>query len=176
MAVETQTNPTPASYPARRGGVVAGGILITVGALALLGQLLPGWMAGQVFLLVFGAAFLVWGFLSRHAGLLIPGSIISGLGLGVLFAEQYRTQLPEPADGGVVLVGLALGFAAITVFTALVTRRVHWWPLIPASVVGLLGSALVASAEVGPAVVLLNQVWPLFLIGLGVVLLLRRGR
>ncbi|MHB1135141.1 MAG: hypothetical protein ACYC4L_22440 [Chloroflexota bacterium] len=174
MALEQQTNPNVAA--SRHGNVVAGGVLITMGTLALVGQLLPNTVAGPLFLLMVGLAFLAWGLFARQAGLLIPGSIISGLGVGVATLEAYESQLPAPADGGVVLLGLALGFAGVTVLTTPFAGRTHWWALIPASIIGLVGTALIASVEVGPALVLLKQVWPLFLILVGVALLLRRGR
>ena len=176
MARETGLNPGPLSSPARPGNMVAGGVLITLGGLALLGQLLPGVLAGPMFLPIFGLAFVAWGLLARVPGLLIPGGIIGGLGMGVAVLEAYKTQLPPPADGGVVLLGLAFGFASITVLTALVTRRPQWWAMIPATIIGLVATALVASVEVGPAFWLVGQAWPVFLIVLGVTLLLRRVR
>lgn len=72
-------------------------------------------------------------------------------------------------------VGLALGFAGITLLTALFAERTHWWALIPASILGLIGSAFMTGVETIPALVALSKVRPAFLILIGVVLLLRRG-
>jgi hypothetical protein len=173
VAVETGTNPIPGTFPRRRSGL-GGIILIAIGALFLAGELMPSMLIGQYLLLTLGVVFLAWGIVTRKGGLLIPGSILSGLGTGVVILTRSQAYLQAPADGGVMVTCLALGFAAITLLTALFAERTHWWALIPASVLGLVGSSLLLGDENLSNLVFLGQIWPLFLIILGVALLFKR--
>jgi hypothetical protein len=175
VAVDSQSNLAPVTYPARRSRGLGGAILITIGGFLLLGEFLPSETFGQYFLLALGAIFLAWGIAAHKPGLLIPGSILTGLGAGVCATVQYHEYLPAPADGGFVFLGLALGFAGITLLSTVFAGRTYWWALIPASILGLIGSAFMAGVETLPVLAALGKAWPAFLIVIGVVLLLRRG-
>ncbi|MFN2164310.1 MAG: hypothetical protein ACK2UN_19750, partial [Candidatus Promineifilaceae bacterium] len=70
----------------RRGQWVGGLFLIGLGLLFLLNQFtdLPGLENVAIyFVLVLGIIFLAWGVLSREAGLMVPGGILTGIGLGI---------------------------------------------------------------------------------------------
>lgn len=139
--------------------------LIWVGALLLLitttelgaEVLLPGVGVGFV------AAYLVTG----SYGMLIPGAIVTGLGIGTVAAAQGAPSGAEP-------LGLGIGFLAIALVSRLRGPRPAgwWWPLIPGGIITLV--ALDQLTAAGPIVL------PVALIVVGLALLLggraRRGR
>jgi hypothetical protein len=156
----------------RRGGLWTGAILIGVGALLLVGQLAPG--AGRYVVLVVGLALLAGFVATRAYGFLIPGGIVTGIGVGIVLTEAY------PSAGGLFLLSLAAGFASIWVIGSLFRlRENHWWPLIPAAILGTIGTVSVAdqSGQFGD---LLRLAWPIALVVVGALIVVRaataRGR
>jgi len=159
-------------------------VIIGIGVFFLVGQLVPD--IGRWIPLLIGLVFLAV-FLVRHEyGFLVPGCIISGVGVGVLLADAVDDQW----SGGVVLLSIAGGFIAIWLVSVLLraadrdwpsgpsreAARALWWPLIPGGILALV--AIVVFAEEGFESDLLRW-WPLLLIGAGVVVLIsamsRRG-
>jgi hypothetical protein len=119
--------------------------------------------------LVIGAAILVAFVATGRYGFLVPGSITTGLGLGILAA----TQLAGTAAGGAVMLGLSAGFAGIWLTTrALGLEQHHFWPIIPAVIVGSIGVALLAFGGSGTEFV--GAIIGLTLLSSGVALLLQR--
>ena len=141
-------------------------ILIVVGIGALTANAVPdtgGWI---VFLIGIGllAAFAF----TRLYGTLIPGGIMTGLGAGIL-ASQSLT-LADEAMGGIIVLGLGLGFVAIWVIGSLAkVKEQHPWPLVPGGILVTIGVVLMIGGE---AVELL-RFWPVILIALGLVVLWR---
>ncbi len=165
--------PPPASTPAlpqpprhrRGGGAVGGMILIVAGVFFLLVNIFPR-QIGPSFLLLVGLAFLAAYFLGeRNVGFLIPGSIIAGMGLGVLLAQL----IPGRESGGIVVLCLGLGFIAIWLF-----EKGHQWALIPGGILVVIG-ALVASSELAQFSDL-GRWWPVILILVGLWVLVRRAQ
>ncbi len=146
----------------RRRSLIAGVVLITVGVLLLIAQLTGGW-GDDLFLLVIGAGFITAYFYRQQYGLLIPGGILTGLGLGSLVE-----QIPSLQGDGSTL-GLGIGFLAIYLLDLLNTGSTHWWPLVPGSLLVL--TSLAESYE--PFEELLAVGWPMLLILGGVWLLIR---
>lgn len=122
-----------------RGGLVGGLILVMLGIGLLVIQFTS--FDASIIVLFLGIAFLVGAIATRAYGLVVPGCILSGLGVG-LFLEQLvgqgALQLQEP-----VAIGLGLGFIAIWVFDQFFTRTVpregRWWPLIPGGILLAVG-------------------------------------
>ena len=116
----------------------------------------------------------------RSEGLLIPGGILSGIGLGVYLQQVSFPHLTDTAGGGVFLLAFALGWVLIPALTLLVTGKAHWWPLIPAGIMAVIGGALLAG---GAALELLDTVgqflgylWPLVLVGIGLYVIAKGRR
>ncbi len=102
----------------RRGALIGGLILILGGLLAFAGQYIPdswGLHFALLVLLGLGAAFLAAGILTREAGWIIPGGILSGIGAGVALVDGpltrfvpaglvvlYRSRRPQKGDAGEV--------------------------------------------------------------------------
>ena len=141
-------------------------ILIGLGLLALQAFELRREYALALIGAAFIAAYAVW----RFYGLLVPGGILLGLGVGVAL------EPPRGGSGAFVLLGLGVGFGLIYLIDAAVRgpRTALWWPLIPAAIFVVIGGGL--AAERIPEVADLLRWWPLLLIALGVGLILARLR
>jgi hypothetical protein len=129
---------------------LAGAVLVVLG-LGLFALQLVGPPAEATALFVVGSA-LVLAYLMRGIyGLLIPGCILLGLGLGRV--------------GGLEGVGLGVGFLAIYLIDSLYRGRTHWWPLIPGAVLAGVGLTRLNPDLLG----VLAVGWPLLLVlaGLG---------
>ena len=144
---------------------VAGIILIALGVLFLLGQSLQ--IGGEAVVALIGAAFLVAYALTRQYGFLVPGGIMTGLGIGIIYEERLDV------GGAPVLLGLGAGFLLIYVVSVMRGRMPgDWWPLIPGTILAVIGLMLAASATGALAVV--GRWWPLVLVLIGLYIVLRR--
>jgi hypothetical protein len=148
--------------------------LIGIGILAFIGQY-GGPLMGSFVLLVAGVLFLVAGCMGRRIGFLIPGGIMSGLGLGVALITGPLAASSGEMTGAVMLLSFALGWVLITPLSAVFADKLIWWPLIPAGVLGLVGASLLAGENGIRLLQTLGWGWPLILIALGVYLIIRRN-
>lgn len=140
-------------------------LLIVVGAVLL--AVNAPIQGGKAVVALIGSGFLLGYALTRSYGLLVPGGIMTGLGLGILAEGVW-------APRGSVLIGLGAGFLAISVVERLAhpSGRTAWWPVIPGGVLLLVG-ALQAAGETG-LLALLTRWWPAALVAAGLWLLLPR--
>ncbi len=160
-------NDTPENRPsdALSGRRVAAIILLFVAGLALVGEYLPfGWRDSQVLLL--GVAFIVWAALGRVRGLLVPGGILVGIGVGILLRSEY--------DGAVFLLAMAGGFALIPVLSLLIFRHGMRWPFLPAAGLALAGLIRLAGSGVRRWLYDVGPLWPYGLIIIALYLLLTK--
>ncbi len=158
-----------------RNGVVWGVLLILLGGFFLVTRLNPelfGFVQWPFFIIGIGLVFLFSAILTRTGGLAIPGCIISGIGgilywqtltgrweswsyiwtlipgfvgLGVIFAGLLDRNRPHFDTGGLVLMAIsAMGFMAFG---------------------SAFGALFGFSFDMG-------TLWPLFLIGIGVITLI----
>jgi hypothetical protein len=150
--------------------IVAGVILVLFGAATLLQRWLD---IGNYIVLLLGLGFLIWGSVSHRTGLIIPGGVLSGIGLGI-FAMQGPWQIPVADQNGIFLLCFALGWFLITLLTALFTCT-QWWALIPGGIMALIGgSILVTNGAI--RWMDLNLVYAVILIFIGLFLLIYKGR
>ncbi|HEY8762209.1 MAG TPA: hypothetical protein VIP52_15010 [Candidatus Dormibacteraeota bacterium] len=144
--------------------LLPGVLLIVVGLVMLLatttgvgGRLIPG---------AIGVCFLAAYAYQRRYGFLVAGSILIGLGAGVALDSSLG------GHGAAVVTGLGLGFMAIFAIDSLRgTHQSHWWPLIPGSVLLLVGLEMATQDET--ALTWLANWWPLALIVAGVLAIVR---
>ncbi len=142
---------------------VSGTILLVLGLVLLVSELTGG-LGGAMVLLLIGSAFIV-GYLHRRSyGLLIPGSILLGLGSG-LVGQRWLSGI-----GDLDTIGLGAGFVAIYVIDTLYRGRSHWWPLIPGAIL------IVAGVASGSLEHLISVGWPLVLIVIGLRMLVGGSR
>ena len=144
-------------------------ILILFGAATLLQRWLN---IGNYVVLLLGLGMMVGGSVSRRTGWIIPGGILTGIGLGILTMEG-PWRLPAVDQNGIFLVCFSFGWFLITILSAIFTCT-QWWALIPGGIMALIGgSVLVANGSI--RWLDLNLVYATILIVAGLVLLAYRG-
>ncbi len=163
--ISQTTVPYSVAPAQKRDRTLLAAILIGAGVLFLLGQFsfFPGF--GDMVLLLLGGIFMYAYFSTKPSyriGFLIPGAILSGIGIGQFISDLPGTDLLFGGNGAITAITLGLGFCAIWFF-----ERMHWWALIPGGII-LLGG-LSSIFRVG-------ALWPLVLIGLGLYLLYGQTR
>jgi hypothetical protein len=164
MSSPNRASPSQSSAP--RPEWIGGGVLILVGVLFLVAQLVPTF--GQFVALIVGLGLLAAFALTRAYGLLVPGGIVTGVGVGILLAANTT----GPLAGALFLFALAVGF--VLVWALGLATHVQppggWWPLIPAFFLALAGLITV----VGQNLEWLWQYgWPVILIAVGGFLIVR---
>jgi len=174
MTTSTENSVSQAAVSGSRQRVIAGAVLIGIGLLGLATQVVQSDVLGLLFLPGLGLIFLIWGIATRNAGLLIPGGILSGIGLGALLVARVVPDSSAPASGGVFLLAFAAGWGLITLLSALFTSQTQWWALIPGGILALIGGALLMGGVGLDLLKLAGQAWPLILIAIGLFVLLRR--
>ncbi len=149
--------------------------LILIGILLLAVQFRPGDWSGILLLPTLALIFLVWGLCVRSVGLLIPGGVLFGVGLGAFLIERVFINVSDEMSGGIFMLAFALGWGLITLLSALI-GRLHWWPLIPGGIMAFIGVALLVGEAGQRLLTILGQWWPILLILLGLYLILRQLR
>ena len=139
-------------------------MVVAIGVFLLLAQVVSN--IGEWIPLLVGLIFLAAFVSRREYGFLIPGSIIAGVGAGVILQDT----VPAEVSGAVMVLCIAAGFLAIWVVGALLRLpENHWWPFIPGGILALVGAAQLSEANVGgPA-----RWWPLIIVALGLLILAR---
>ncbi len=169
--------PAPAAPESRetanRNGAIVGAILLLIGIVILAANLAQSDILGLLVLPLLGIIFLVAAFIGRISGLAIPGSILTGLGLGTLAQQTWLVSAAGETRGGVVVIGLALGFLAIMPLLQILENHFYWWPAIPGGILLVVGIALWAGPAGTSFLLLIGTLWPLALIAVGAYLLWR---
>ena len=145
----------------KRQQIYSGTALIVLGLALYFLRSFEGLGRSAIFFLV-GGAFLAAYFYRREFGLLVPACLICGMGVGMLGEDTFFRGYHA------TLVGLGIGFVAITLIALLYQGRFHAWPLIPGVVLLLLG---IPHTDRILHHALTN--WPLILVALGVLILVR---
>ena len=144
---------------ANRRQILPGLILIVLGIVVLLTQYFE--FGPSLILILLGLVFLIPYAFAHSYGLLIPGCILTGIGVGLAF--ERTLSRPDVT----VSIGLGLAFIAIFLVQRIVAGSSHWWPLVPGGILVLVGIA-----ELAPqAQALLDRGWPLLLIAIGLAIL-----
>jgi hypothetical protein len=155
----------------RRNHRIAAGVILVLFGVA---TLLQRWLdIGNYIVILLGLGLLVWGSVSRRTGWIIPGGVLTGIGLGVL-AMQGPWQFPVADQSGVFLVCFALGWFLITLLTSLFTCT-QWWALIPGGIMALIGGGILVTNGTIHWMDL-DLVYAAILIVIGLILLVFRGR
>ena len=160
---------TPKASAGPRDRMAVAVILIVVGVVGLAAQVfdVTADMGGWVVTLI-GVGFLVAFAFTRQYGYLVPGGIMTGLGAGIIASQSL--VLADEQTGGVVVLGLGLGFLSIWVIGAIAhVDRHHWWPIIPGGILAVVGAALLIG---GQAVNLLDY-WGVAIVAIGLIVLWR---
>jgi hypothetical protein len=150
-------------------GCVLGGLGLTL----LFSQL--RWMDLALSLAI-GVAIplLIWGLAERKVGLIIPGSLLVGIGPGLFHAWGVIPVGNGLVSTGIMLVWFSLGWFLILVFTRMVKQRVAWWPLIPGGILGVVGTGLYIGGDPSNALGFIGNTGSIGLMIFGLYLLLMR--
>ena len=166
--------PTPnAPKHSTRDRIIAGIALIAIGAVVFLAQISNQPELTWVIVPVLGLIFLIWGLVARSIGLIIPGGILSGIGLGLYFMLQSGIDRPDASSAGIFLLCFAGGWAMISLLSLVTQEGFQWWPLIPGGIIGVIGLALLGGGFGQELLKVAGYAWPLILVGIGIYLLLR---
>lgn len=154
----------------KKNPIVSGIGLVIFGIVFLIFQYVD--VQSFIVLPIISIGFIGWGILSRNKGLIIPGGILSGVALGSILSETaWATQLEGDASNGLFMLGFAAGWFAITILIYAFFKELQWWPLIPGSIIALVG---ISSFTGGQALNILGSVgklWPLILVAIGISIL-----
>lgn len=145
-----------------RALLVVGVVLLVIGVAALISQFQPD--LGQYFPLALGLVLLAIFAATRSYVALVFGGIFTGIGGGLL-VSQLLTATGD-IEGGLIVLGLGLGFFGIAATSAMLEMKErHWWPLVPGSILSLVGLGLLVNAFEEPLV------GPIVLVGVGLLLI-----
>ncbi|RPJ51271.1 MAG: hypothetical protein EHM21_03105 [Chloroflexi bacterium] len=121
-----------------------------------------------------GLPLLLWGIIRRRVGLMIPGCLLLGAGIGVYLAWRGQTIGNGLAQTGVMLVGFAFGWLAISVIARQVVQKNIWWPLIPGGILAVVGMGLYIGGDPTHALGFIGNTGSIALMIFGLYLLLMR--
>jgi pimeloyl-ACP methyl ester carboxylesterase len=101
-------------------------------------------------------------------GLIVAGSLITGLMVALALVIGPFGGAQEHVIMGTALLGWALGWALLAVFSILWTDQPQRWAVVPAALMALAGASLLIFRPDASAMNLLGWIWPLALIALAV--------
>ncbi len=158
---------TPGARTRPRDQIVFAVILIVIGIAGFFLQATEGRVdAGGIIVLLIGLGLLGAFAYTREYGYLIPGGIMTGLGAGIAL-QDIQTMSGE-SSGGVIVLGLGLGFLSIWVIGGIAqVAQHHWWPIIPGGILSAIGALLIIGSEAQGVL----DYWYLAIIAVGVVIL-----
>ncbi len=117
---------------------------------------------------------LIWGLITRLTGLVIPGCLVLGAGIGVYMAWR----LPAVGNGltqtGIMLMWFAGGWIAISAALRWISHKYVWWPLIPGGIIAMVGTGLYIGGDPTHALGFIGNTGSIALMIFGLYLLLMR--
>jgi hypothetical protein len=148
----------------------------TVGCLGLCLVFTPLRLLDFILYLGLGVGFplLLWGIFRHILGLIIPGCIVTTVGIGIYMAWQGSGEANSLAQTGVMLVWFAIGWGLITLFSRSLFQKFVWWPLIPGGVLAMVGWGLYIGGNPENASNFISNTGSVALIIIGLYLLLIR--
>ncbi|CAN5822889.1 hypothetical protein BH24CHL6_BH24CHL6_11980 [soil metagenome] len=156
-----------------RGFPWLGVLLVLIGIGLLVQYLVPDVRVSTLVLLAVGGAFLASWLFGGSRFSMVPGVLFVSISLAMLVEDLGIIFGPGVPVPGAVSLGLAAGFLVIWLIGQRWQRR--WtWPLWGAAVFGLIGFVQASGRLLG--VPQLGALWPLLIIGLGVLVVLSARR
>jgi hypothetical protein len=154
---------------ALRGRRTAAVILLVVAGVALVAPHLTfKWRDGLLVLM--GLGFIVWSALARSPGLLVPGGVLTGIGVGTLLRPEY--------GNGAFLLSMAGGFLLLAGLSRVMFAKGKCgaWALWPAAGLGFAGFLSMAGPDVRQWFRVAQPFWPYLLIAVALFLFLSKPK
>ncbi len=123
----------------------AGAIFISVGVLVLLGQYFNNFLALLAIVPAAGLVLLIKGATSRHMGFTIPGALVTGGGLGLVFSIGVLKTLPVMPRIGVAFLCFFMGWVYIAAASLLFNGKTAWWAILAGAPFASMGACLAFS-------------------------------
>lgn len=152
------------------GKLFLGSILVLAGVFMVLANFFKLSIFGVLFLPALGLLFIIWSIVSKESELLIPGGIIEGLDLGIVFVTLFK-GISEPSKGGLFFIGFALGWLLIVILSKVIFKKNVLWPLIPSILLSIFGFIIFLGEKGLNILKNLNFIWPYLLIFAGVIVI-----
>jgi len=121
-----------------------------------------------------GLSLLVWGMAEKLFGLIIPGSLLLGIGPGIYFGWRDLVDINALAQTGVMMVFFAFGWGLITVLARRIYGKFIWWPLIPGGILAVAGWGLFIGGDPGNALGFIGNTGTIGILVFGLYLILMR--
>ena len=121
-----------------------------------------------------GLPLLFWGLVSRLFGLVIPGSLLITIGTGIYMAWQTPNIGNALVQTGIMLVWFSGGWFMISLGGRYLWQRYIWWPLIPGSILAVVGVGLYIGGDPSRALGFIGNTGSIALMIFGLYLLLMR--
>jgi hypothetical protein len=102
---------------------------------------------------------------------MIPGGILTGLGSGILLSQYAFGSTTGDVQGGIIVLGLGVGFLLIMPLISIISPERHWWALIPGGILSVTGIALLVGGPALSALDVLGRLWPVVPIIVGIFLI-----
>lgn len=135
----------------------AGALLVVLGLALFILQYVEG-AAEAILFFGIAAVFLFFYFRQQRYGFLVPGCILAGIGLGMIF-DNAGLKVADPSA-----LGLGIGFLLIYGIDRILRGSTSWWPLVPGGIM-VFGALRSGETWVNRTLV---EGWPLLLVIIGV--------
>ncbi len=145
--------------------LILGLIFILFGTFFLLKNQISDYLS--LFLLLLGVFFIVIYLINKKYGFLIPGGILTGIGVGLFLEDKYPPYF---------LISFGLGFILIYIL-GLLYKKSPLWPLIPGAIfLGMGIYKILIYRGIIPKGIFetLLPYWPIILILIGIYLILKK--
>jgi hypothetical protein len=159
----------PISRQARTS--IVGIAFIVAGLATLVAVVTQSVLLGVLIVPLLGVLFLAVAFVTgRYVPFFIPGCIMTGLGIGLLVSQEWLSGAAGTIQGSLPVIGLALGFLAITPLCWYIARVWMVWPLFPGTILLIIGVGVLFGGPIWSEIA-----GPLVLVAVGGYLLLWRA-
>jgi pimeloyl-ACP methyl ester carboxylesterase len=111
-----------------------------------------------------------------HIGLIVAGSVITGLIVASGLAVVVFGGAAEPVITGVVLLAFGLGWAMLALLSSRRTSQPQRWALVPAVLMGALGVAYLAFRPGTGTLEAFGWIWPIALLALVIWMIIQSRR
>jgi hypothetical protein len=101
-----------------------------------------------------------------HIGLIVVGSLATGLVAALLLVWIVSPGAAEPVVTGAAMLGFGLGWAMLAALSVWRTDQPQWWALAPAAYFAITGAALLLFSPGDGVLSLLGWAWPPLLLAL----------